>query len=34
MFVQTERRVISLFNVDGVFYANDNTCTHRGWTIG
>jgi nitrite reductase/ring-hydroxylating ferredoxin subunit len=21
---------IALFNVDGVFYAIDNTCTHRG----
>ena len=28
--VQAEGRDIALYNVDGAFYALDNTCTHRG----
>ena len=28
--VEIEERKIALFNVDGKFYAIDNTCTHRG----
>jgi nitrite reductase/ring-hydroxylating ferredoxin subunit len=32
--VGTDGRSIALFNVDGVFYAIDNTCTHRGGPLG
>ena len=32
--VQAEGRVIALFNVEGAFYAIDNTCTHRGGPLG
>jgi nitrite reductase (NADH) small subunit len=32
--VQAEGRVIALFNVEGTFYAIDNTCTHRGGPLG
>jgi nitrite reductase/ring-hydroxylating ferredoxin subunit len=32
--VQAEGRGIALFNVEGVFYAIDNTCTHRGGPLG
>jgi nitrite reductase/ring-hydroxylating ferredoxin subunit len=32
--VQVEGRVIALFNVEGAFYAIDNTCTHRGGPLG
>jgi nitrite reductase/ring-hydroxylating ferredoxin subunit len=28
--VEAEGRTIALFNVEGFFYAIDNTCTHRG----
>jgi len=28
--VEVQRKKIALFNVDGKFYAIDNTCTHRG----
>lgn len=28
--VEVEGKKIALFNVDGKFYAIDNTCTHRG----
>jgi nitrite reductase/ring-hydroxylating ferredoxin subunit len=32
--VQAEGRGIALFNVEGAFYAIDNTCTHRGGPLG
>ena len=32
--VQADGRSIALFNVDGTFYAIDNTCTHRGGPLG
>ena len=32
--VQAEGRSIALFNVEGTFYAIDNTCTHRGGPLG
>jgi nitrite reductase/ring-hydroxylating ferredoxin subunit len=32
--VQTEGRSIALFNVEGTFYAIDNTCTHWGGPLG
>jgi nitrite reductase/ring-hydroxylating ferredoxin subunit len=32
--VQAEGRSIALFNVDGTFFAIDNTCTHRGGPLG
>jgi len=32
--VQIRGRAIALFNVDGVFYALDNACTHRGGPLG
>lgn len=28
--VEVDGKKIALFNVDGAFYAIDNTCTHRG----
>jgi len=28
--VEVQGKMIALFNVDGKFYAIDNTCTHRG----
>ena len=28
--VQADGRSIALFNVEGTFYAIDNTCTHKG----
>ena len=28
--VEVEGKKIALFNVDGSFYAIDDTCTHRG----
>ena len=28
--VQADGRTLALFNVNGTFYAIDNTCTHRG----
>lgn len=32
--VEAEGRPIALFNVDGRFYAIDNTCSHRGGPLG
>ena len=31
---QADGRMIALFNVDGSFYAVDNTCLHRGGPLG
>ena len=28
--VEAGGKTIALFNIDGIFYAIDNTCTHRG----
>ena len=28
--IEAEGRTLALFNVDGTFYAIDNTCSHRG----
>lgn len=30
LLVEAQGKKIALFNVDGKFYAIDNTCTHRG----
>lgn len=32
--VDAEGKSLALFNVDGVFYATDNTCPHRGGPLG
>ena len=32
--VEADGRSVALFNVDGTFYAIDNTCTHRGGPLG
>ena len=32
--VEVEGKEIALFNVDGTFYALDNTCVHRGGPLG
>src|ERR1700750_2028167 len=32
--IETEGRTLALFNVDGTFYAIDNTCPHRGGPLG
>ena len=32
--VQADGHTIALFNVEGTFYALDNTCTHRGGPLG
>jgi len=32
--VDARGRAIALFNVDGSFYALDNTCLHRGGPVG
>jgi nitrite reductase (NADH) small subunit len=32
--VEAGGRVIALFNVDGTYYAIDNTCLHRGGPVG
>ncbi len=32
--VEVEGNSIALFNVDGTFYAIDNTCTHVGGPLG
>ena len=32
--VDVEGQSIALFNVDGTFYAIDNTCTHKGGPLG
>jgi nitrite reductase (NADH) small subunit len=34
MVVEVAGRPVALFNVDGVFYALDNTCAHRGGPLG
>jgi nitrite reductase (NADH) small subunit len=34
LVVQTGGRALALFNVDGTFYAIDNTCLHRGGPLG
>ena len=31
---QADGRMVALFNVDGSFYAVDNTCLHRGGPLG
>jgi len=32
--VMVKDKAIALFNVDGTFYAIDNTCLHRGGPLG
>ncbi|HXH85035.1 MAG TPA: non-heme iron oxygenase ferredoxin subunit [Candidatus Tectomicrobia bacterium] len=32
--VQVGGRAVALFNVDGTYYAIDNTCAHRGGPLG
>lgn len=32
--VEVEGKTLALFNVDGTFYAVDNTCLHRGGPLG
>ena len=32
--VEANGRKLALFNVDGTFYALDNTCLHRGGPVG
>jgi nitrite reductase/ring-hydroxylating ferredoxin subunit len=32
--VEADGKAIGLFNVDGTFYALDNTCVHRGGPLG
>jgi nitrite reductase/ring-hydroxylating ferredoxin subunit len=32
--VEIEGRTLALFNVEGRFYAIDNTCPHRGGPLG
>ena len=32
--IQAEGKTLALFNVDGTFYAIDNTCLHRGGPLG
>ena len=32
--VEVDARRVALFNVEGTFYAIDNTCTHRGGPLG
>jgi nitrite reductase/ring-hydroxylating ferredoxin subunit len=32
--VQSDGHTIALFNVEGTFFAIDNTCTHRGGPLG
>lgn len=32
--VQVSGKAIALYNVDGKFYATDNTCLHRGGPLG
>lgn len=34
MVAQAGGKDIALFNVDGAFYALDNTCLHRGGPLG
>ena len=32
--VEVEGKTLALFNVDGTYYAVDNTCLHRGGPLG
>jgi nitrite reductase (NADH) small subunit len=32
--VEVDGKPVALFNVDGTFYATDNTCPHRGGPLG
>jgi nitrite reductase/ring-hydroxylating ferredoxin subunit len=32
--VEAAGRALALYNVDGTFYATDNTCHHRGGPLG
>ena len=32
--VEAGGRTLALFNVDGAYYAIDNTCSHRGGPLG
>ena len=32
--IEINGREIALFNIDGVFYAIDNTCMHKGGPLG
>ena len=32
--VEAEGKTVALFNVDGSYYAIDNTCAHRGGPLG
>lgn len=32
--VEADGKALALFNVDGIFYAIDNTCLHRGGPLG
>jgi nitrite reductase/ring-hydroxylating ferredoxin subunit len=32
--LQTDGKTVALFNVEGTFYAIDNTCLHRGGPLG
>jgi nitrite reductase (NADH) small subunit len=34
MTIEVDGKQIALFNVDGTFYAIDNTCKHRGGPLG
>lgn len=34
MVVELDGREIALFNVDGAYYALENTCCHRGGPLG
>ncbi len=34
MVAEVDGQAIALFNVDGTFYAIDNTCVHRGGPLG
>jgi nitrite reductase (NADH) small subunit len=32
--IEAQGKTLALFNVDGAFYAIDNTCIHRGGPLG
>ena len=34
MVAEAEGKILALFNVNGTFYAIDNTCLHRGGPLG
>lgn len=34
MVIEVDGKDLALFNVEGVFYALDNTCPHRGGPLG